>query len=226
MESISNSGASLYSHSWEVTPAVAMAIQERLRPAVVADDDFDPVRHVAGVDVGFLRGNTIARAAVVVLTFPELRPIEQTVVQRPVTFPYLPGLLSFREAPAALAALAQLATCPDLLLCDGQGLAHPRRFGLACHIGLLSDIPAIGVAKTRLVGRHDPLPASRGSWRPLIDRGEAIGAVLRTRENVKPLYVSIGHRIGLESAVEYVLACAPRYRLPESTRQAHRLASG
>ncbi|MGD8805216.1 MAG: endonuclease V, partial [Chloroflexota bacterium] len=184
MESISNSGASLYSHSWEVTPAEAMAIQERLRPAVVADDDFDPVRHVAGVDVGFLRGNTIARAAVVVLTFPELRPIEQTVVQRPVTFPYLPGLLSFREAPAALAALAQLATCPDLLLCDGQGLAHPRRFGLACHIGLLSDIPAIGVAKTRLVGRHDPLPASRGSWRPLIDQGEAIGAVLRTRENV------------------------------------------
>jgi len=226
MESISNSGASLYSHSWEVTPAEAMAIQERLRPVVVADDDFDPVRHVAGVDVGFLRGNTIARAAVVVLTFPELRPIEQTVVQRPVTFPYLPGLLSFREAPAALAALAQLATCPDLLLCDGQGLAHPRRFGLACHIGLLSDIPAIGVAKTRLVGRHDPLPASRGSWRPLIDQGEAIGAVLRTRENVKPLYVSIGHRIGLESAVEYVLACAPRYRLPESTRQAHRLASG
>jgi deoxyribonuclease V len=218
-------GSSPYEHPWQVTPAEAMAIQERLRPVVVTEDDLGPVRHVAGVDVGFLQGNAVARAAVVVLSFPDLQPVEQAVAQRPAAFPYVPGLLSFREAPAALAALAQLATRPDLLLCDGQGLAHPRRFGLACHIGLLSDFPAIGVAKTRLVGQHEPLPSSRGSWRPLTDDGEVIGAVLRTRDGVKPLYVSIGHRISLESAVEIVLACAPRYRLPETTRRAHRLAS-
>ncbi len=218
-------GLQPYEHPWQVTAAEAIAIQERLRPAVVTEDDFGPVRLVAGVDVAFLRGDTAAQAAVVVLTFPGLQPVDRAIAQRPVTFPYVPGLLSFREAPAALAALAQLAIQPDLLLCDGQGLAHPRRFGLACHLGLLSDIPAIGVAKTRLVGRHDPLPASRGSWRPLTDEGELIGAVLRTRDNVKPLYVSIGHRISLASAVKFVLGCAPRYRLPETTRQAHRLAS-
>jgi deoxyribonuclease V len=147
-----------------------MAIQERLRQAVVTDDDFAPVRHVAGVDVGFLEDNTIARAAVVALAFPDLQPVEQVIVQRPVTFPYVPGSLSFREAPAALAALTEVITRPDLLLCDGQGLAHPRRFGLTCHVGLLTAIPAIGAAKTRLVGQHDPLPASRGSWRPLTER--------------------------------------------------------
>jgi deoxyribonuclease V len=215
----------LHRHPWQVTPVEAMAIQERLRSAVVTRDDFGPVRHVAGIDIGFFQGDTIARAAAVVLTFPDLRPVDQALVQRPVTFPYLPGLLSFREAPAALEALAQLAIRPDLLLCDGQGLAHPRRFGLACHIGLLSDIPAIGVAKTRLVGWHEPLPESRGSWQPLTDDGQVIGAALRTCHKVKPLYISIGHRVSLESAVKYVLACAPRYRLPETTRQAHRLAS-
>jgi deoxyribonuclease V len=225
MENSSNSSTSPYEHAWDVTPAEAMAIQERLRSAVLARDDFGLVRHVAGVDVGFLRGNTVTRAAVVVLTFPDLQRADQAVVQRPTTFPYVPGLLSFREAPAILEALAQLAVNPDLLLCDGQGLAHPRHFGLACHVGLLSDIPSIGVAKTRLVGQHEPVPLSRGSWRPLMDRGEQIGAVLRTRDKVKPLYVSVGHRIGLASAVEYVLACAPKYRLPETTRQAHRLAS-
>ena len=225
MESPINSNSSPYEHPWDVTPAEAVAIQERLRGAVVTEDDFSPVRHVAGVDVGFLRGNTVTRAAVVVLTFPDLQVVEQAVVQRPVTFPYVPGLLSFREAPAVLAALAQLAARPDLLLNDGQGLAHPRRFGLACHIGLLSGIPSIGVAKTRLVGQHEPVPPARGSWRPLWDGDEQVGAVLRTRDGVKPLYVSVGHRISLASAVQYVLACAPRYRLPETTRQAHRLAS-
>lgn len=225
MESPSNPGPSLYKHPWDVTPAEAMAIQERLRSAVVVDDDFGPVRHVAGIDIGFLEKNTITRAAAVVLSFPELQMQEQAVVERPTTFPYVPGLLSFRETPAALEALAQLTVRPDLLLCDGQGLAHPRRFGLACHIGLLSGIPAIGAAKTRLVGRHEPLPSSRGSWQPLWDGDEQIGAVLRTRDRVKPLYVSVGHRISLASAVEYVLACAPKYRLPETTRQAHRLAS-
>jgi deoxyribonuclease V len=215
-----------YEHPWDVSPREAAAIQERLRSAIVTDDDFGPVRYVSGIDIGFLEGTTITRAAVVVLSFPELQLVEQAIVQRPTEFPYVPGLLSFREAPVALEALTQLAIRPDLLLCDGQGLAHPRRFGLACHIGLLSDIPAIGAAKTRLIGEFDPVPESRGSWRPLWHQGEQVGAVLRTRDRVKPLYVSAGHRISLASAVAYVLACAPKYRLPETTRQAHRLASG
>ncbi|MCI0577396.1 MAG: deoxyribonuclease V, partial [Chloroflexi bacterium] len=145
--------------------------------------------------------------------------------RRPTTFPYIPGLLSFRETPAVLEALAQLTIRPDLLLCDGQGLAHPRRLGIACHLGLLSDIPSIGVAKSLLVGRHEPLADERGRWQPLRDRGEVVGAVLRTRAGVAPIYVSIGHRISLETALKYVMRCTPKYRLPETTRQAHRLAS-
>lgn len=220
-----NPGPAPYEHSWDVTPGEAVAIQERLRGAVVAEDDFNPVQHVAGIDIGFLERNSITRAAAVVLSFPDLQLKEQVVVHRPTTFPYVPGLLSFREAPAALEALAQLTIRPDLLLCDGHGLAHPRRLGLACHIGLLSDIPSVGVAKTRLVGEHDPVPESRGSRQPLWHQGEKVGVVLRTRDRVRPLYVSIGHRISLGSAVDYVLACTPKYRLPETTRQAHRLAS-
>ena len=225
MGSLSSREPSSFEHPWDVTPGEAAAIQERLRDAIVTEDDFDPVKYVAGIDIGFLEENTITRAAAVVLSFPDLGLVDQAVVQRPTTFPYVPGLLSFREAPAALEALARLTARPDLLICDGQGLAHPRRLGLACHIGLLSDIPTIGAAKTRLVGEHDPLPESRGSWQPLWHQGEQVGAVLRTRDGVKPLYVSVGHRISLASAVAYVLACAPRYRLPETTRQAHRLAS-
>ena len=140
-------------------------------------------------------------------------------------FPYVPGLLSFREAPAALAALGQLKTSPDILLCDGHGLAHPRRFGLACHLGLLSGLPSIGVAKSLLTGEHAPPAQERGAWTPLLDGGEVIGAALRTRPGAKPVYVSIGHRISLESALQVVLRCTGRYRLPETTRQAHRLAS-
>jgi deoxyribonuclease V len=215
-----------YQHPWAVTPQEAVQIQERLRDAVITTDQLGLVHHVAGIDVGFLNDDALTRAAVAVLSFPDLQLKEQVIVHRPTTFPYIPGLLSFREAPAALDALAQLAIRPDLLLCDGQGLAHPRRLGLACHIGLLSDIPAIGVAKTRLVGQHEQVPELRGSLQPLWHRGERVGMVLRTRDKVKPLYVSVGHRISLESAIDYVMACTPRYRLPETTRQAHRLASG
>ncbi|MGB3716582.1 MAG: deoxyribonuclease V [Candidatus Promineifilaceae bacterium] len=215
-----------FDHPWDVSPKEAAAIQERLSKAVVLEDDLGLVRTVAGLDIGFLEKNTITRAAVVVLSFPELDLVDQAIVHRPTTFPYVPGLLSFREAPAALDALERLSVRPDLLLCDGQGRAHPRRFGLACHIGLLSDIPSIGVAKTRLVGEHEPVAEIRGSRQPLTVEGEEIGTVLRTRTAVKPVYVSIGHRVSLETAVDYVLRCAPKYRLPVTTRQAHSLASG
>ena len=144
----------------------------------------------------------------------------------PTRFPYVPGYLSFRELPAVLEALDRLATPPDLILCDGQGLAHPRRFGLACHLGVLTDIPCIGVAKSRLIGSHDAVPPDKGRWVPLVDRGETIGAVLRTRTRVSPVYVSIGHRVNLATAIEYTLRCTTPYRLPETTRHAHRLASG
>lgn len=213
-------------HPWDVTPQEAVAIQERMRHRVVTHDELGPVYRVTGIDIGFEKGDGITRAAVVTLGFPDLQTQEQALVRRPTIFPYVPGLLSFREAAAALEALARLEIRPDLLLCDGQGFAHPRRFGLACHIGLLTGIPSIGVAKSRLIGRHDPVPESRGSWRPLRDGQEVVGAVLRTRSGVRPVYVSVGHRISLETAIEYVLRCTPRYRLPETTRRAHRLASG
>jgi deoxyribonuclease V len=138
----------------------------------------------------------------------------------------VPGLLSFRELPTLLKALEKLKSRPDMVLCDGQGLAHPRRFGIACHLGLATGIPAIGVGKTRLLGAHKPVRNRRGAWQPLLDGDECIGAVLRTRVDVKPVYVSIGHRVSLSTAIDYVLRCAPRYRLPETTRQAHRHASG
>lgn len=215
-----------FNHPWDVAPKEAAAIQERLSDAVITHDDLGPVRTVAGVDIGFAENYTITRAAVAVLTFPDLQICDQAIVNLPTTFPYIPGLLSFREAPAALEALSKLSVQPDLLLCDGQGRAHPRRFGLACHLGLLCDIPSIGVAKSRLVGEHERVGEERRSQQPLMHDGEVIGMVLRTRTNIKPLYISIGHRVSLATAVEYVLRCTPKYRLPETTRQADRLASG
>jgi deoxyribonuclease V len=143
-----------------------------------------------------------------------------------VRFPYVPGYLSFREIPVVLAALARLRQQPDLILCDGQGIAHPRRVGIASHLGVLTGTPTIGVAKSRLIGEHEEPRAVRGVWSALRDGEELIGAVLRTRVGTKPLYVSIGHRVSLETAIEFVLACTTRYRLPETTRAAHRLASG
>lgn len=212
-------------HSWDVTPAQARSIQEELRGQIVAHDDLNVVKMVAGVDVGFEQRGAVTRAAVVVLRFPELEPMDRALAKRPTSFPYVPGLLSFREIPAVLDALENLETQPDLLLCDGQGFAHPRRFGLACHLGLLTDLPSIGVAKSRLIGEHGALGEEKGARTWLRHKGEIIGALLRTRTGVKPLYVSIGHRICLATALEYVLACTGRYRLPETTRQAHLLAS-
>jgi len=193
---------------------------------VIAEDRLGDVRRVAGIDVGFEQDGATSRAAFAVLEFPELRLVESAVARLPTGFPYVPGLLSFREIPAVLEALGRLSERPDLLLCDGQGYAHPRRFGLACHLGVLTGLPSIGVAKSRLIGTHGALPEEKGAWVPLLDGDEAVGAVLRTRDGVAPLYVSIGHRVSLPTAIRWVLACTTRYRLPETTRQAHRLASG
>ena len=214
-----------HQHAWDVTPAQARAIQESLRGHVIREDRFGIVNRVAGVDAGFEDGGKTTRAAVVVLSFPELEPIEQAVARRPTSFPYVPGLLSFREIPAVLDALAQLKTEPDLLLCDGQGIAHPRRCGFTSHIGVVTDVPTIGVAKSLLIGTHDTVPEARGGWTPILHRDEIIGAVLRTRVGVRPIYVSIGHKVSLNSAIDYVMRCTTRFRLPETTRWADRLAS-
>ena len=212
-------------HDWRVTPQEAIAIQNELRQQVIPQDDFGWVNTVAGVDVGYEDDGRTTRAAVVVLDFPELMVREVAVAKCRTTFPYVPGLLSFRELPAVLKAVEKLKIPPDLVLCDGQGYAHPRRCGIACHLGVVTGIPAIGVGKTRLLGTHKHVVDKRGNWQPLIDKKECIGAVLCTRTDVKPIYVSIGHRISLQTAVAYVLRCTPRYRLPETTRQAHRHAS-
>ena len=215
------------SHTWDLTPAEARRLQEELRGRVVREDLIasQPAR-VAGIDIGFERKGAVTRAAAVVLGYPDLEVIDTAIARRPTRFPYVPGLLSFRECPAALAALDGLTASADVLVCDGQGYAHPRRFGLACHLGLLTGVPSIGVAKSRLIGAHDPAPDTKGAWVPLRDGGETIGAVLRTRKGVKPVFVSVGHGFTLATAVDLVLGLTPRYRLPETTRQAHRLASG
>ncbi|MDY6936538.1 MAG: deoxyribonuclease V [Cyanobacteriota bacterium] len=211
-------------HSWQLTPEAAIALQQKLAAEVILEDKLGKLQYVAGVDVGYEQENTVSRAAVAVLSFPDLQRQESAIARRPTTFPYIPGFLSFREVPVVLDALEKLTIAPDLLLCDGQGYAHPRRFGFACHLGVLVDIPAIGVAKSRFIGEHDELPESRGSWQPLRHDGETIGAILRTRTGVKPIYVSIGHRISLKTAIDCVLRCTPQYRLPETTRQADRLS--
>ena len=213
-------------HPWPDTVAEARSIQETLAPEVIREDRLGTIERVAGVDVGFEDKGRTTRAAVAVLDFPRLEPVDQAIHRCPTRFPYVPGYLSFREVPAVLDALELLTPQPDLILCDGQGLAHPRRFGLACHLGVLTDIPTIGVAKSRLIGDHEPLPADKGSWVPLLHKGETIGAVLRTRSKVSPVYVSIGHRSSLPTAIDYVLRRTPKYRLPETTRRAHKLASG
>jgi len=211
-------------HRWDVSPAEAIRIQNELRQRVITTPQVGQVRTVAGVDVG-VRDDR-ARAAVVVLSYPGLAVVEKIVVESPVTFPYIPGLLSFRETPAVLQAFEKLTVDPDLIIVDGQGFAHPRRFGIACHIGVLIDRPTIGCAKSRLVGTHGEPDAAAGCWVELLDNGEVIGAVVRSKEATSPLYVSIGHKIDLPGAIRYVLSCCRGYRLPETSRQAHLAASG
>lgn len=213
-------------HKWNLTPAEAIELQNRLAHRVIRRDELPAtVRTVAGIDLGYNEAATECRAVVAVLSFPELSLIEAQEEIMPIQFPYIPGLLSFREIPVLINAVEKLENIPDLILYDGVGIAHPRRFGIASHVGVVTGIPTIGVAKSILLGSHAKLGNERGSTAPMIDRGEHIGTALRTRDGVKPVYVSIGHRISLPTALEFVLACTPKYRLPETTRIADRLAS-
>ena len=210
-------------HPWDLSPQDALLLQAKLAGQVVRENQLEMVTAVAGIDVGLQ--DDVVQAAVVVLNFPGLESAERAIATRRATFPYIPGLLSFREGPVILDAFQKIAKKPDLLIFDGQGIAHPRRLGIASHLGLLFDIPAIGCAKSRLCGRHEEPGFDHGSYVPLIDHGEIIGAVVRTRSGVKPVYVSPGHRIDLQTSIKYVLACCRGYSLPETTRQAHHLAA-
>lgn len=204
--------------------AQARAQQEKLAGRVILTDRLGPLRRVAGVDVHYAADDSRAFAGAALLSFPELEPLEQAVASVSLNFPYVPGYLSFREVPAILRALARLTRPPDLILCDGQGWAHPRGLGLACHLGVVSGLPSIGAAKSRLVGRPAMPGQARGDWAPLIYQDRLVGAVLRTRPGVRPLYVSAGHRLSLPTAIRLTLACTGRFRQPEPLRLAHRLA--
>jgi deoxyribonuclease V len=212
-------------HSWDLTISEAKNLQNELARKVIRANDISKVSYVGGVDVGFDLKRNKTLAAVVILSFPDLEIAESSLVIEDTRFPYIPGLLSFREAPSILKALERLNQIPDVILCDGQGIAHPRRLGIASHIGVITGIPTIGVAKSRLIGQHGDVPNEKGQLVELTDADEIIGAVLRTRKNVKPLYVSIGHKVDLINAIRIVLDCITKYRLPETTRQAHKLAS-
>jgi deoxyribonuclease V len=213
-------------HSWQVSPAEAVKIQAALAGEVSRTGNIENPRHIAGVDISVDRLAKTGTAAVVVLSYPGLEVVEIRVVTDRIGFPYVPGLLSFRESPLILTACEKLTVTPDIIMVDGQGIAHPRRIGLASHLGLLMGVPTIGCAKSRLCGRH-MLPGNEaGSYTDLVDRGEVIGAVLRTRTSVGPVYVSIGHKIDLADAIRWVLACCRGYRLPEPTRLAHQAAGG
>jgi len=217
-------------HEWNLSPKQAIALQSQLAQQLESRDRIDPVTYIAGVDIGFEEGGAVTRAAVVVLKWlpeeaPHLPVVEQVVHREPTRMPYIPGLLSFREIPAALGAFAKLKIQPQLVMVDGQGIAHPRRLGVAAHLGLWLDLPTIGIAKSRLTGKHAEVGEARGDWVPLMAKQEVIGAVLRTRTNVKPVFVSPGHRLTLRTSLEWVMRCLGPTKLPEPTRLADRLAS-
>jgi len=213
-------------HSWDVGPGEAREIQLSLAKRVSTENRVVNPRLIAGIDISAPDARGVARGAVVVLSYPELDVVEVKEAHSKIRFPYVPGLLSFRESPLILAACEKLCNVPELVLVDGQGIAHPRRFGLASHVGLLLDLPTIGCAKSILCGEHQPVGEEAGSQAELLDKGELIGAALRTRSGVKPVYVSVGHKINLVSALEWVMECCRGYRLPEPTRLAHLAAGG
>jgi deoxyribonuclease V len=213
-------------HGWELNAAEAREIQSSLAKRVVTENRVANPRFIAGIDISAPDAQGVARGAVVVLSYPELDIVEVKEAQSKIGFPYVPGLLSFREGPLILAACEKLCNVPDLILVDGQGIAHPRRFGLASHVGLFLDLPTVGCAKSILCGRHEPVGEEAGCQAELLDKGELIGAALRTKARVKPIYVSVGHRISLVSALQWVMKCCRGYRLPEPTRLAHLAAGG
>jgi len=211
-------------HRWDISPAEAIALQKQLASQVREEPLAGHIRPVAGVDCAFTADGRIVAAAVL-FDATTLDILSSAIEVQPCRFPYVSGLLSFREAPAVIAAVQKLASVPDLLMCDGQGIAHPRRLGLASHVGLWLNLPTIGVAKSRLCGEHDEPGLQRSQHTPLYYREEIVGEVLRTRDNVKPLYISVGHRITLVECVAWVLRAGKGYRLPEPTRQADRLVA-
>ena len=214
-------------HEWRVTRAQAEEIQRRLAGQISTTNEVSSPRLIAGLDISAPDSQQIATGAAVVLGYPDLVVVETKTARQKVDFPYMPGLLSFRESPLLLAACQELTSTPDVVLVDGQGIAHPRRLGLASHLGLLLDVPTIGCAKSRLCGSHGMVAAAPGSFAELIgDGGKVIGAALRTQENASLLYVSIGHKVDLQSAIYWVLRCCRRYRIPEPLRLAHLAASG
>ncbi|RRJ61882.1 deoxyribonuclease V [Paenibacillus oralis] len=210
-------------HPWELNEKEAISIQVNLAKKVIQRDYYDQINYVAGVDVAYSKRGEELIAALVILESTSLKLVESVVIEDKVRFPYIPGLFSFRELPPIIKAFKQIKIKPNLIVCDGQGIAHPRRFGLASHLGVLFDIPTIGCGKTRLLGTYKEPELQRGAYSPLIDNNEVIGNVLRTQDNIKPVFVSIGHRISLATACELILQFSPKYRLPETTRQADHL---
>jgi len=213
-------------HSWQLSVSEAVVVQKNLSPLVSQCDFTGDVQYIAGVDVSVNRWDKKGTAAIVVVEYPSFKVVEVTTASGGIAFPYVPGLLSFRECPLVLEACERLTVVPDIFMVDGQGIAHPRRFGIASHLGLLLDKPTIGCAKSRLCGTHEGPGVGAGSSAVLFDANEVIGAVLRTRHAVKPLYISVGHKISLEAAMSWVLACCRGFRLPEPTRLAHQAAGG
>jgi deoxyribonuclease V len=213
-------------HEWNLTHQEAIALQLELAKRIIREDRLGDVHYIAGVDMAINEENGMAHAAVVLLTYPDLEIKEKHTYEEPIRMPYIPGLLSFREAPCVLGAFQKLRQRPDLVMADGMGIAHPRRIGIASHLGLWLQLPTIGCGKSLLTGKYDhsALGEEAGSWVPLTDKKEVIGAVVRTRTRVNPLFISTGHMISLETSIKYVLACGRGYRLPEPTRQADKLS--
>ncbi|WP_435237809.1 deoxyribonuclease V [Psychromonas sp. PT13] len=209
----------IITHPWKITEKQALQLQEKLASKVIKKDKHNEIKLIAGVDVAYAKETNKIIAAIIILDAITFDIVETSIAEDIEQFPYIPGLFSFRELPSLIKAFAKLKNIPDLVVCDGQGYAHPRRFGLACHLGVIFDIPTIGCGKNRLLGTHDNVDTERGSIAPLIDNNEVIGNVLRTQNNIKPIYVSIGHKVSLETATRWILKLANHYRLPETTRK-------
>ncbi|CUS96514.1 endonuclease V [Candidatus Kryptobacter tengchongensis] len=212
-------------HSWDVSPEEAIKIQNEMRNLVKIENLQSQIRYIAGADISFDKGSNTVYAGIVVLKFPELVEVDRSLLITEVNFPYIPGLLSFRESPALIKAWEKIKIIPDVVIIDGQGIAHPRRFGIASHFGVLIDKPTIGCAKSLLVGKYKEPDEKAGSYSYLYDSGEIIGVALRTRDNVQPVFVSIGHKITLDESIEIIMQSIRGYRIPEPTRQAHMLVN-